>query len=433
MAAALVAGCDAETAAPGRPLPVAGPPGVVRVALADFRWPLDPALAQGRDETTLARMLYPTPLRTDPTTGAVAPGLCTAWKASRDFRRWSFTCRSAPAIAVALRRVARLRNSPARWLFANAERISAGKSTLFVRLRFPWRRFAYALTAVGAAPRSVAGPFRLVSGSPSRVVVRRRSLTVVFRRLDAQAAAREFRRGRLDEAPVPLGDIVATRADPALRNAVRVRRLLGLDLVVFHRLDAGLRRAYWETADRGDYEELVPELKGSAAFDLVGGDEKADPARFRRALAQIPHLPRVRVRVGVPADPLLRFGAGLLYAQWRGVGLGPQLVAQPAGDLQASFLRVLSAYPQEEAIPAELVLRDGVGSRGELLRAFAAPEQHAELERVDDELRASAADIPVAWAVDARLVSPRLEGWREDALGNVDYAAVRSPASSRLR
>ena len=42
-----------------------------------------------------------------------------------------------------------------------------------------------------------------------------------------------------------------------------------------------------------------------------------------------------------------------------------------------------------------------------------------------------AATIPIAWVVDARLVSPRLEGWREDALGNVDYAAVRSRASSR--
>jgi hypothetical protein len=39
--------------------------------------------------------------------------------------------------------------------------------------------------------------------------------------------------------------------------------------------------------------------------------------------------------------------------------------------------------------------------------------------------------VPIAWVVDARLVSPRLEGWREDVLGNVDYAAVRSRASSQ--
>jgi hypothetical protein len=45
--------------------------------------------------------------------------------------------------------------------------------------------------------------------------------------------------------------------------------------------------------------------------------------------------------------------------------------------------------------------------------------------------RASA--IPIAWVVDARLVSPRLEGWREDVLGNVDYSVVKSLASSRSR
>jgi hypothetical protein len=39
--------------------------------------------------------------------------------------------------------------------------------------------------------------------------------------------------------------------------------------------------------------------------------------------------------------------------------------------------------------------------------------------------------VPIAWVVDARLVSPRLRGWTEDALGDVDYAAVRSLASSR--
>jgi hypothetical protein len=35
--------------------------------------------------------------------------------------------------------------------------------------------------------------------------------------------------------------------------------------------------------------------------------------------------------------------------------------------------------------------------------------------------------VPIAWAVDARLVSPRLRGWREDALGVVDYNRVSAP------
>jgi hypothetical protein len=407
-------------------VPAGSPPGVVRIALSHFRWPLDPALAEGRDETTLARALYATPLRTDPVTGAVVPGLCNGWKASSDFRSWRFTCRAAPAIAAALRRLVRLRDAPAHWLFAGAVDISAGGTSLRVRLRDPWRRFPYALTAVGAAPRSVPGPFRPVHATALRVVARQPGLTLVFRRMEPLAAARAFRRGALDEAPVPAGDVVALRTE--LGSVVRVRRLLGLDVVVFRGLDSRLRRAYWYTAARSDYEQLVPELPGSSSYGLVGAD-KADPAQFRRTLKTIPSLPRVRVRIAVPNDDALRLGWRTLYGVWRDVGLGPELVSRPP--FAAFLLRLAAAYPQEEALPAELVLRLGVGSHADLLRALAVSQQHAQLDRVDAGLRTSAQIVPVAWVSDARLVSPRLEGWREDALGNVDYGAVRLRASSR--
>jgi len=264
----------------------------VRVALANFRWPLDPALATGRDETTLARALYATPLRTDPRSGLVSPGLCTAWRASDEFRHWMFTCKAAPSIAAALRRV-KLLDGPARWLFADARVSAPSASTLSIRLPYPWRRFPYALTSVGAAPRFVPGPFELVSGSKRLVVVRRAGLTVRFVRLAPLAAVRQFRAGRLDEAPVPLGDIVATRADPQLAKTVEVRTLLGLDVVFIGPVGTGYRvqRAYRDTADRSDYEQLIPELAGSSAYGFLGG-EKADPARFRRALDAIPSLPR---------------------------------------------------------------------------------------------------------------------------------------------
>ena len=276
----------------------------------------------------------------------------------------------------------------------------------------------------------MAGPFSLVSGSPQRVVVRRPGLTVVFRRLPARAARREFLQGTLDEAPVPLGDLVAAKRDARLRDSVRARILLGLDVVVLRLSNPELRRVYSETANRGDYEQLVSGLPGSASYGFVGAREP-DPAAFRRALRSIRSLPRVAVRLGVPDDPVLRSGARVLYADWRDAGLGPRLAVDAASKLDGSFRRVLAAYAQAEAIPAQLVLRDGVPGRGALLRALAATDQAPELRRLDGFLRASAFAIPVAWVVDARLVSRRLEGWREDALGNVDYAAVRSRASSQ--
>jgi hypothetical protein len=401
---------------------------VVRVALTDFRWPLDPALAAGRDETTLARVLYATPLRVDPATGAVVPGLCTAWTASSDFRRWTFTCRSAPSIAAGLRRVVRLHDAPARWLFADA-RISAPSATrLVIRLPYAWRRFPYALTVVAAAPRFLPGPFALVHGSERRVVARREGLTLQFRRLGAREAVREFRAGKLDEAPVPRGDIAGLKRDAQLGTAVRARTLLGLDVVLLGPIGSALRRAYRDTANRADYEALISELRGSSAYGFLGG-EKRNPAQFRGALEAIPSLPRRRVRIFVPRE--LRAGARLLYAQWREAGLGPALTSDPQLPAQARFTRIVAAYPQAEAIPAELVLRHDLNPRESLLRALGAVRQQAELARVDRELRVSARAVAIAWVVDARLVSPRLENWREDPLGNVDYEAIRFRASSR--
>jgi hypothetical protein len=406
-----------------------GPPRVVRVALTDFRWPLDPALARGRDETTLARALYATPLRIDPATGAPTAGLCSGWAESDGFRTWTLTCRSAPAIAAALRRIVRLRTAPSRWLFADATVAAPSANRLVVRVPFAWRRFPYALTAVAAAPRFVPGPFRLVSGSANRVVVRNDVLTVDFRRFSVRGAERAFERGEVDEAPVPLGDIAGTRA--RLGDVVRAQTLLALDGLALRRLQPDLRRVYWDTAGRSDYAELVPESKGAAALSVISRTEKRTPRAYRKAVTSIPTLPRVLVRIGVPTDPTLRYGARLLYAQWRDIGLGPQLVTEPARALDGSFGRWFAAYPQQEALPAGLTLGAGIGSRDLLRRALGASSQSAALDRYDDDLRSSARFVPVAWVVDARLVSPRLRGWREDALGGVDYAAVRSLASTR--
>ena len=406
-----------------------GPPNVVRVALTDFRWPVDPALARTRDDTTLVRTLYPTALRVDPATGDPVAGLCRGWAGADGFRTWTFTCRKAPAIAAALRRVAHLRAAPLHWLFAEARIGAPSANRLVVRLPFAWRRFPYALTTVAAAPRSVPGPFRLVSGTADQFVVRNANLTVLFRRYTPRGAERAFERGEVDEAPVPAGQIAATRA--RFGDVVRSRTLLALDGVALWRLMPSLRRVYWDTANRGDYADLIAESRGAAAPSVIATTRKVSPRAYRRAVDAIATLPRVRVRVGVPADAGLRAAARLLYGDWRDVGLGPLLVTEPAHALDGSFERVLVPYPQAEALPSELVLRDRLGSRSLLLRALAANDQTAALARFDKDLRGSARFVPVAWVVDARLVSPRLRGWSEDALGDVDYESVRSLASSR--
>src|SRR5262249_19699851 len=323
--------------------PTTGPARTIRVALTGLRWPLDPALAATRDETTLARALYSTPLRTD-AAGRVVPAVCSGWSASPDFRTWRFRCSNALQIAAELRRVARLRASPAHWIFSAADRISVpAPGLLVVHLDAPWRRFPYALTTVASAPRGVQGPFRLVHAAPNRVDVVRNGITLVFRGLAGNAVLGALRRGELDEAAVPLGDVGLFRSD---RSALRIRSLLALDAVEFRNdvEPTPLRRAYWETANRSDYEALVAENDAAAAYGIAGRTAAADPAAVRREVKAIPSLPRREVRIAVPNDPTLLYGARLLYAQWRELGLGPRLVA-PGTVADADFSRIAAAYP----------------------------------------------------------------------------------------
>ncbi len=395
-----------------RRFPVEGPRDAIRVAVTGYRWPLDPALAGTPDETTIARALYSTPLRTDEA-GYVVPGLCSEWKASNSFRTWRFRCEHALEIAGELRRVARLRASPANWIFTAARGISVpAPGVLVVQLRFPWRRFPYALTTVAAAPRAVSGPFRLVRGSRSRVELTRNGVRLVFRRLTGSGVLRALRRGELDEAPVPLGDVGWFRSQ---RATLRRRALLAVDLVAFRRgaVAPVVRRAYWQTANRADYQALVAQDGAPAAFGLGGEAAKVDPAAFRHAVKSIPSLPPIAVRITVPPDSTLQYGVRLLYAQWRELGLGPRLVAvRETAD--ADFRRVSAAYPQEEALLGPLGLATGL----------AADDQRSAFQRLDEDLRRAATVIPICWVADARWVSPRLRGWSEDVLGDVDYTRV---------
>jgi hypothetical protein len=214
---------------------------------------------------------------------------------------------------------------------------------------------------------------------------------------------------------VPVGDVQILRK----RYDVRVRELLGLDVLLFGRVvPVGLRRAYRDTADRGDYQML---LDTAMALGVTGGEATLDPAAFRRALKAIPGLPRIVVRIARP--PELAYGADVLFGLWREAGLGPELVAVEA-PAAAELERVLAPYPQAEALLGALVLGDGVFGRAALLAALARASQKRELANVDARLRASAQAVPIAWVTDARLVSRRLSGWRQGYLGDVDYSRV---------
>jgi hypothetical protein len=375
------AGCSSSAPKQHTALPVSGPTQVIRIALADLLWPLEPGRARTRDEIVLARMLFTTPLRTDPTTGALRPGLCARWHASG--ATWRFRCRHAGAIAQQLRRTKLV---PARRIAAPNEH------TLVVVLRSPDRDLPYRLTEVAAAPPGVPGPFRLVSANPKRVVAERDTLRIEVRKLEPYTALRLFRAGRLDEAPVPLGDIRAAKLDPQIAPALQARRLLAVDAVVFdRRIDPELRAAYDDTADRADYQALVTEFQAPPAESLrVRGQPSAAKAAIalREARKRLPSLPRVAVRFAEPTDATHAYGTNLLVAAWRDLGLGP-FTAHGAAD--AHLQRLLAQYPRPRALLAI--------ARGKRL-------------------------VPISWVADARLVSPRLRGWREDELGSVDYTRV---------
>jgi hypothetical protein len=211
--------------------------------------------------------------------------------------------------------------------------------------------------------------FRVVRARPGEIVARRGDSKIVFRQVDPHRAAVLFRRGELDESPVPLGDIRAALADETVQPAVHVTRLQAVDTLVFLRVPAAIQRALSQTADRRDYALLVPEDPAAAT--------PSPPARvFRAARRSIATLPHTTVRIAVEDDPTLRYGASLLVASWRDLGLDVRIVNRNAN---ARFTRLANPGP---------------------------------------------ASVLIAHAVDSRFVSPRVRGWHEDARGLIDYARV---------
>ena len=131
---------------------------------------------------------------------------------------------------------------------------------------------------------------------------------------------------------MPLGDIRAALLDPVVAPYVHVRRLIAVDTLVLSNVPASIRTVLDETADRASYAQLVPEDRNAA----VG----AVPGRvFRAAKRRIKTLPAVQVRIAVPQNAQLRYGASLLVAAWRDLRLDVRLATT---DTNARFVRTTS-------------------------------------------------------------------------------------------
>jgi hypothetical protein len=328
------------------------------------------------------------------------PDLCRGAR-PLDARRWQLTCSDPQPLAEALR--------------GDGMKTQLRGRTLTVRTPFAWRRFPLYLEhlAVGGTKR-----FPAVGAGPRRIVGIRLGLRLEFVRMEPHAAAAAFARGEVDVAPVPLGDIRAALADPRLRGEVRVRPLDAVDLVRLpSTLSPALRRTYWSTANRADYALLASDGIGRPAFGFLPGSPEPPATNYREAKARIKTLVQPRLRVA--GDPEL---ASIVAADWRDLGLG----AVTARTGPALFQRLVALYPGAEGLLLAL------GPQGPLLRAaLAAPDPAPALARLDAQLRESATVVPLARVVGARLVSARLAGWRQDALGLADYLRVR--VTSRRR
>jgi hypothetical protein len=233
-----------------------------------------------------------------------------------------------------------------------------------------------------------SGKFRIVAAKPEFLVLRRRGLTVFFYRMDPHAAVRAFRRGKLDEAPVPQGEIRATEADPTLSSALRARELNGVDVIVLPpTLPRGLVSAYRLTVPRGDYQSLISERVAPPAYALTREAEPPSAAQVRAARGRIRDLPSIPITLGVPDRPELVEAAEIVWAEWRQLGF-PVRLTRSTANADARFVRLIPPVPSEGQV------------------------------------------VPLGWVAEARLVSPRVRGWAMDELGVVDYTKVSLEAGA---
>ncbi len=158
-------------------------------------------------------------------------------------------------------------------------------------------------------------------------------------------------------------------------------------VVLPRRLPPALRRIYRLTVPRGEYQALISERVASPAYGLQPDAKPTSLADARQARGSIRGLSPVPLTLGVPDRPELVEAAELVWADWRQLGL-PVRLRPGARKADMRFVRAIGTT-------------------------------------LDDLVRSPADSlVPLGWVAEARLVSPRVHGWRMDALGVVDYSRV---------
>ena len=293
MLALAAAGCSSSSAPQhAAPLPVGGPPKLIRVALADLLWPLEPERAKTRDQIVVARMLFSTPLRTDLAgqrcgpacaRAGAGPGSCGACAAATPARsRSSSGTRGSSQARLPVKGELRLPTSepdvplpPDRGAGGTARRARAVPADL-----------GQPDADRGGAQRASASS--CASSSPSaRCSSSARGSSTRRRSRSATSAPRSSTRSSRPRCAY----VGCSRSMPSSSTASIPRKL---------------RHVYDDTADRADYQALVPEFEAPPAENL---HDRGQPSASQAAIAlrdakqRIPSLPKRRRRLRARVRP----------------------------------------------------------------------------------------------------------------------------------
>jgi ABC-type transport system substrate-binding protein len=371
LVAFLAPGGGVAVGGPGVP----GPASVYRRPLGNDPATLDPARISDIYGLSVSQQIFDGLVEFDPTL-TIVPALAQYWKASRDGLTWTFTLRrgvkfhdgrevTADDVVYSLSRLLDPRvKSAAADLFVNiqgARRFREGRATTVSGIRaldastvrivldeaqaplvsmlaigyakiVPRKRVTEQGDAFGAAPVGT-GPFRferwdrgkeIVLGANSEYFLGAPRLArIVYRIFQGEPIARmfeEFRRGRLEDSPLPMQDypkLLASTPGTHVKRPMFSVRFLGLNTRARGLADARVRRALIYAIDRRTIVDEVTKGRfvlargilppGTLGYnpELVGYGY--DPARARELLAAAGYpqgrgLPPLTIWAGVKLE-----------------------------------------------------------------------------------------------------------------------------------